>query len=307
MGHLPTISIVTPCLNRAGFIAEAIESVQQQNYPYVEHLIVDGGSTDGTLEGVGRYPHLHVSSEPDEGIYDALSKGIDRSHGEVIGFLNTDDLYEPGTLEIVGRTFADNPQADAVVGGASIFCTAADGKRTTLSIFPCVGQNELLLRSTQGAPVFNAWFFRRRLFDELGFFDCQYRYVADRDLLIRMALQDSPYVSLDNTLYHYRMHPGSYTLSGQDSGEAGYMFECRAVAERYLGLKGIGTEASDCLKAWHSQITMEHILTAWRRKAFGRATGYMLIGLRHNLSGWPTVFMRTARERFSILMAGDTR
>jgi len=292
------ISIITPCLNRAGFVAEAIESAQQ-DYPYVEHIVIDGGSTDGTLDVLGRYPHLKVFSQPDKGVYDALNKGIRLAHGEVIGFLNTDDLYEPGIFGTVAQTFVDNPALDALVGGASIFAKDTGGKWATSATFPCVPQNDLLVRSTQGAPIFNAWFFRKRLFDELGVFDSRYLYVADRDFLIRMALQNRCYAGQEEAFYHYRMHPGSYTLSGQDSGEAGYMFECRALAERYARLRGISTSGTNCFKAWHSQITTEQIMTAWRRRAFHRAVGYMLIGLRYNFSGWPTVFMDKAMRNLS--------
>jgi hypothetical protein len=278
--------------------------VQQQDYPYVEHIVMDGGSADGTLEVLGHYPHLRVFSQLDEGIYDALNKGLRLARGEVIGFLNTEDLYEQGIFATVAQTFNDHPDLDALVGGASIFYEKFPGEWVTLTAFPCILQDELLTRATQGAPIFNAWFFRKRLFDELGVFDTHYLYVADRDFLIRMAFQNPCYVSLDRPFYHYRMHPGSYTLSALDSGEDPFMFECRTLAERYLRLKGIGPRALKCFKAWHSQITTEQILTACPKKAFGRMSGYMLIGLRYNYLGWPKIFVSKVMERFSVLIAG---
>jgi glycosyltransferase involved in cell wall biosynthesis len=298
------ISIITPCLNRAGFVAEAVESVRRQDYPYVEHIVMDGGSTDGTIEVLGNYPHLLVFSQPDAGIYDALNKGIRLARGEALGFLNTDDLYEPGIFGSVAKTFMDNPEIDALVGGASIFYEKSNGERVTAAIFPRIAQNELLVGATQGAPIFNAWFFRKRLFDELGIFETPYRYVADRDFLIRMAFHARSYASLDRTFYHYRMHPGSYTLSGQDSGEAEFMFECRALAERYIRLDGISPKALKCLKDWHSQITADQIITAWRRRAFRRISGYILTGLRYNYFGWPKIFMGKSIERVSVFLAG---
>jgi hypothetical protein len=147
-----------------------------------------------------------------------------------------------------------------------------------------------LMRTTQGAPVFNAWFFRRRLLDELGGFDLRYRFAADRDLLIRMAFQNRSYQSIEQTFYHYRMHPGSYTLSGQESGEAEYMFETRALAENYLRLKRLAPTERKHFKAWHSQIVMEQIITAVHKKAFHRAIGYLLVGLRYNF-GLSKIFM----------------
>jgi glycosyltransferase involved in cell wall biosynthesis len=295
------ISIITPCLNRVGFVEEAVDSVRQQDYPYVEHIVMDGGSTDGTLEVLSHYPHLRVFSQPDEGIYDALNKGLRLAHGEVIGFLNTDDLYEPGIFATIAQTFNDNSDIDALVGEASIFYEKFPGERVTLTTFPCIFQDELLARSTEGAPIFNAWFFRKCLFDAMGVFDTHYLYVADRDFLIRMAFQNPCFMSLDRPFYHYRMHPGSYTLSGLDSGEDPFMFECRALAERYLHLQSIGLRALKCFKTWHSQITTEQILTAYRKQAFGRMARYMLIGLRYNHLGWLKILVRKVMERFSVL------
>ena len=86
------LSIITPTLNRAHFLEEAIESVRAQDFPDCEHLIVDGGSTDGTLEMLARHPHLRVVSEPDRGLYDALNKGLRLGSGEIVGLLNSDDI-----------------------------------------------------------------------------------------------------------------------------------------------------------------------------------------------------------------------
>ncbi len=86
MSDQPLISIITPCLNRAEFIAEAVESVLSQDYPNVEHIIMDGGSTDGTLEVLKRYPHLRVVSEPDEGMYTAINKDWISLKGRLLAY-----------------------------------------------------------------------------------------------------------------------------------------------------------------------------------------------------------------------------
>jgi glycosyltransferase involved in cell wall biosynthesis len=296
------ISIITPCLNRANFIAQVIENVRQQDYPHVEHLVIDGGSTDGTLEVLNRYSHLRVISQPDNGIYDALNKGIRLAQGGVIGFLNTDDLYEQGVLGMIAQTFTDHPDIDALVGGASLLHENSKGDWELLVTFPAVSQNTLFSRATQGAPIFNAWFFRKHLFERIGTFDTRYLYVADRDFLIRMALHSRPYTSLDRPFYKYRMHPGSVTLSGQDSGEARYMFESRALAERYIQLKDIRGADRKCIKTWHSQITAEQMVTAWRKKAFRRIFHYVQVGFRYNPLGWPGIFIEKATERFAVLL-----
>jgi glycosyltransferase involved in cell wall biosynthesis len=294
------ISIITPCLNRAGYVAEAVESVLHQEYPAIEHIVMDGGSTDGTLDVLERYSHLTVLSQPDKGLYDAINKGLQLAQGEVIGFLNTDDLYEPGIFSVVAQTFIDRPEINALVGGASIFFEEPGGARATLAEYPCVPQNELLPRATEGAPIFNAWFFRRQLCRQLAGFDLRYRYVADRDFLIRLALQGHAYASLDRPVYRYRMHPGSFTLSGTDSGEDAFMFESRALAQAYIR-SDLNHDALNYFKRWHSQIVNEQIWTAYRKKGVLRILRYMLVGLRYD-AGWPALFMGRFRERLSLLL-----
>ena len=98
MNDYHLISIITPCLNRANFIEEAIESVLDQISPNVEHIIMDVGSTDGTLELLNNYPHLRIISQPDRGMCEAFNKVIQIASGEVIGFLNTDDFNEPNVF-----------------------------------------------------------------------------------------------------------------------------------------------------------------------------------------------------------------
>jgi glycosyltransferase involved in cell wall biosynthesis len=302
------ISIITPCLNRVDFISQAVESVLAQNRGNAggvdfEHIIIDGGSTDGTLERLAGYPHLRLVSEPDQGIYDALNKGVKLAQGELIGFLNTDDLYAPGIFRSVFQAFENDSTAEAVVGGASIFILDPAGLMQTLSEFPCVLPQTLFWRATQGVPVFNAWFFRKRMIEALGGFDLQYKLVSDRDFLVRMAFQNQPYCCLDRVVYQYRMHPGSHTLSGEDSGEAPYMFEMRRLAENYLRRKDLDRHTLSSFRAWHSQISVEQIRSAVHQHAYDRAMGYACSGLRHNM-GWPVVFARKLVERIPYILAG---
>src|SRR5690242_11235657 len=98
MTQVPKVSVVTPVFNGRHTLRETIRSVLQQDYPNYEHIIVDGGSTDGTLDILKEYPSLIWSSEKDEGHYDAMNKGILKATGEIVNILNADDCYRPGAL-----------------------------------------------------------------------------------------------------------------------------------------------------------------------------------------------------------------
>ena len=177
----PSISVVTPCLNRVQFIEEAIQSVIQQNSPTIEHIVIDGCSSDGTLDVLQRYPHLRVVSEPDQGVYEAINKGIRLSQGKIIGLLNSDDLYEKNVFAAIQKIFDDDSTLDAVAGGASVFSEDGTGTRQTVACYVEPSDVKLSLRNvTVGVPITNARFFRRDVFERIGVFDTQYAIAADR-------------------------------------------------------------------------------------------------------------------------------
>jgi len=126
---MPGMTIITPSLNNGSYIAEAIDSVRGQHYPTVEHLIVDAGSTDDTPQVLARYPDLSVIHEADESAHEAMNNGIKRARGEIIGFLNSDDMYAEGVPREVGRRFGADPNLDMVCGGEAVFERGSSGGR----------------------------------------------------------------------------------------------------------------------------------------------------------------------------------
>jgi glycosyltransferase involved in cell wall biosynthesis len=116
MPSLPKISVITPSFNSIHTIRETIESVRQQDYSNVEHIVMDGGSKDGTVELLKEYSHLRWVSEKDEGHYHAMNKGIAASTGDAVEILNSDDCLRPGALSAVGRALAEHPEWDGVFG-----------------------------------------------------------------------------------------------------------------------------------------------------------------------------------------------
>lgn len=286
---LPTISTITPSLNRAKFIEEAINSVLNQDYPYIEHIIIDGGSTDGTIDVLAQFSHLRVVIEPDEGIYDAINKGIKIAKGEIIGVLNTDDYYEPQVFSSVIDMFLDHSEIQAVVGAARVFTRDNQKKKRTLIYYTAVPQKKLLSESTIGVPIFNAWFFEKKVFDQVGSFNTKYRVAADREFLIRFAMMQIPYLSIDRVIYNYQQHSGSLTVTGSNDHETDPIFENRSLAEDFLKDPNTHSKYKKSIRFWHSYITAGQCISALRKKSYKRAYSYVVYGWRHNPL-WPIVF-----------------
>jgi glycosyltransferase involved in cell wall biosynthesis len=306
IGPNPTISIVTPCLNRASLIGEAVESVLDQDYPQVEHIIMDGGSTDGTLEVLAKYPNLRVVSELDKGIYDAVNKGIQIATGDVIGLLNSDDFYAPNIFTSVVRLLIDDPECDALVGSAIFFRGNSTTEYKEVIRFPAITSDQLLLRSTSGTPIINAWFFRKRVFSDIGLFNIQYSYSADREFLIRYALRSKRIITLDKPLYHYRVHADSATLSMNDSGEAPYVLEDRSIAETFLSMRDIDPQVKKVFRNWHSQSTSHQCAAALRRGAVRDCMDYFYRGMRFNIL-LPAIFIQREISRAVRLLNKNVR
>jgi len=181
----PKVSIVTPSYNQAQFIEETIRSVLLQGYPNLEYIIIDGGSTDGSMGIIRKYePWLaYWVSEPDEGQSDAINKGFTHSRGSVLTWLNSDDRFQPRAIKEATRFFQENPDVEIAYGN-----------------YTEIDENSRLLRTFQ-SPEFNlhrqmvrqlipqpAAFFRRAVWEQIGPLDTSLHYVMDRDLWNRAAL-----------------------------------------------------------------------------------------------------------------------
>jgi glycosyltransferase involved in cell wall biosynthesis len=249
-----TISIITPSLNRAEFIKRVIESVLHQGYPDVEHIVVDGVSTDGTHDILKQYPHLKVIMEPDQSVYDAFNKGIQVARGDIIGLLNTDDCYSPDIFFSVAECFQMHPEADLICGGATFF-VCQNGEEKIFLRLPPVTAEDLPERSTIGIPAINSCFFRKEVFSRIGFFNLDYRCSADRDFLLRVAIANLKLVSIqDKNFYCYLSHPGSLTI--YDVWKPVILDENLRLTEIYGEQKVDSPVRKACLK-WERRYTQE--------------------------------------------------
>lgn len=205
------LSIITVCLNSRRFIGETIESVLSQDYGDVEHVIVDGGSTDGTLDLIRRYAaddeRVVWVSENDRGISDAMNKGVAMASGEIVAHLNSDDYYaHPGVLSRV----ADRFHADAGCDWLTAGLTFVDERRLPLRDVRV--RRYSFRRLLRGNIILHpATFIRRSVFRGVGGFDLSLRYCMDYDLFLRLGRKSSPCL-LDQQLACFRVHPESRSV-----------------------------------------------------------------------------------------------
>lgn len=207
----PKIGIITPSFNQGCYIRETIDSVLEQQYPNLEYWVIDGGSTDNTVEILKSYgPAINWTSEKDDGQADALNRGLKRVTAEIVAFVNSDDLYLPGTLSLVGRHFGLHPDTMWLTGDHYII----DHRGRHIQSF-VVSYKRILRRrpSFKTLAVANyivqpSTFWRRELMDEIGFFDASLRYCFDYDFWMRAILRHSPDV-VQAPLSLFRIHGAS--------------------------------------------------------------------------------------------------
>ena len=204
MLQLPRISVVTPTFNSINTVRETIESVRSQNYPGLEHLVVDGGSSDGTLEVLKEYPHLRWISEKDEGHYHAMNKGIQMAKGDIVNILNADDCYRPRSLEKVGHAFARHADWDGLFG--DIVYVDGEGReiyRREEAMF----DYDVLRFSGICYVIHQALFVRRSVHDRLGLYRHKdFLNCCDYDFILSMGRARCCIGHLPELLINYRYH-----------------------------------------------------------------------------------------------------
>ena len=180
----PLVSVVTPSYNQADFLEDTIKSVLAQDYPAIEYLIVDGGSTDGSVDIIHKYKSDLVwwISEPDEGQASAINKGMAKAQGEIVAWLNSDDLYLPGAVSQAVAEFQSHPQLGLVFGNAVTI--DADGCPIKELIFPDWQLEDLIGFRIICQP---AGFMARELYEQVAGLDLNYHYMLDHHLWIRIA------------------------------------------------------------------------------------------------------------------------
>lgn len=211
MSKNPLVSIITPSYQHAAFLRKTIDSVLQQSYPHIEYWVMDGGSKDGTLEILQSYTgRLQWVSEPDGGQVDAINKGLQRTTGDILAYLNSDDVLMPGAVQQVVDFFAQHPDIAFVYGDA----LAIDEHERHYGLRANVQACDFDYLLHRGDPIVQpAAFWRRELWEAIGQFDGSYNFVFDYEYWLRAAQRYSLHY-LQMPLAQERIHGTAKTSVG---------------------------------------------------------------------------------------------
>ncbi|MGI6353574.1 MAG: glycosyltransferase family 2 protein [Lentisphaeria bacterium] len=224
-------SIITVCFNSAETIRKTFESILAQSFLDYEYIVIDGASSDGTVDIILEYEpkfqgRMRWISEPDKGIYDAMNKGIRLAKGDYINFMNSDDFFEDGALKVTAQTIARNPDADVCYGYVRII--------PSMRVRRCTP--EFL---TYGPQCHQGTFVARKVFERYGGFDMQYRLAADYEHSMRMRKNNLCFIPLDKIVANYYLG-GASTKQREQT-----LAEINAIRIHYGVLKQAEDEDSD--------------------------------------------------------------
>jgi glycosyltransferase involved in cell wall biosynthesis len=271
----PWVSIVTPSYNQTQFIEETIRSVLLQGYPNLEYIIIDGGSTDGSVEIIRKYePWLtYWVSEPDRGQAEAINKGWKRSTGHILAWLNSDDLYRPGALGRVAEAFQC---LDAVVAVGACAITDIDRNVVGCKLSRHLDPKHFLyeVASVPGQP---SVFLARPVIEEVGGLDESLHYILDWEYWLRIGMRYSRehVVLLDSILAEAREWEGNKTSLGIVRG----MTECRRILDQIYADPNLSADIRQLHRTAYSR-------TYWRQAKLQHQAGQNHLARRSALSAW---------------------
>jgi glycosyltransferase involved in cell wall biosynthesis len=209
MNPVQRVTVVTPSFNQAAYLEQTIQSVLSQDYPTIEYLVVDGGSTDGSVEIIRKYADRLAwwVSEKDHGQAEAINKGMNRASGEIVAWLNSDDLYLPGAVSAAVQCLDAHPECSAVFG--DLLAIDERGEKINVQHFGDWGLPELMRFQIIGQP---SVFMRRSVYQQVGGLDESYHFLLDHHLWLRLA-QVVPLVYSGQLWAAARFHSGAKNVS----------------------------------------------------------------------------------------------
>lgn len=273
----PAISVVVFVLNAASTIERSLMSVLSNDQPLVELLVMDGGSTDGTVEILNKYANriAHWRSYPDGSAVVAINEGVQRATGDIICLLPADDWVEPGSLHFVRDRFAENPQLEVLSCGTRFAHFAGDGQLVVDAEFIARSDLEFNMRRILRCPLTAGRFILRRLYTDLGSYDPKITMSNDLDFLIRALLKRPVCETLPRLVYSYRMHAGSRTLGGNPEMVIQMMRDNIKVAKIHLADTRLFPEEKNELLSMHGRASARYAWMLASRRNYRDAAGVL--------------------------------
>ena len=210
---LPRVSIVTPSFNQAQYIESTIQSVLVQDYPQIEYLIVDGSSTDNTVDIIKKYQGQLAwwVSEKDQGQTDAINKGFARASGDILAWINSDDTYEPGAVRLAANYLMEHPEVGMVYGD----CNFINAEGRVIGRFASAQTNYRMLRQGYVHIPQQTMFFRGELWRQVGPLDPSFYFAMDYDLWTRISARTG-IKYIPQTWANFRLHTTGKTIVADD-------------------------------------------------------------------------------------------
>jgi glycosyltransferase involved in cell wall biosynthesis len=214
MTSLPLVSIITPSFNQARYLEATIQSVLGQDYPRIEYIIVDGGSTDGSVDVIKKYQDKLTwwVSEKDKGQTDAINKGFNRATGDILAWINSDDTYNPGAINQAVKYLGENPEVGLVYAD----CNFIDEEGRIIGKFNSAQTDFRKLREGYVHIPQQTMFFRAKYWKELGPLDPSFYFAMDYDLWIRIAAHAPFKYMAGKTWANFRLHTSGKTIAADD-------------------------------------------------------------------------------------------
>jgi glycosyltransferase involved in cell wall biosynthesis len=284
ISHFTKVSIVTPSYNQGEFLEQTICSVLGQNYDYLEYFIIDGGSSDNTLDIIKKYKDKldHWESRPDKGQAHAINKGITRSNGDILGWLNSDDVLLPGTVNHVISIFTKHPEVDVVYGSLERI-----NQKGKIIPTPSYANNKTVFNKKLviGDCIVNqpGSFWRRRVMEKAGMLNENLEFSLDYEYWIRLALAGAIFYRVPDPLAQFRISNSSKTVKKSEK----MALEQLSVLEGYLSNPNLSNKIGISKKQLDYQARKT-------RSVIGLYAfyGYMKIGLRKEAAHWISFSLR---------------
>lgn len=281
-GKTPTLTLVTMVLNGGAAFARTLDSVAAQTCKDFAYVVLDGQSTDGTLDLVERY-RTHVSlchSRKDKGALDAFNRALPELTGDYVGFLSADDWLEPDAVERIVAEAQAHPEAGIIGFGMKFWRQRSDGELTPESTLQDPDDGVFDVPNALYGGCINR-VFRRDLFARHGTFDhATYGWFADREMQLRFALENPRKIVIPQVLYHFRNHDGSTTGNGGVATTVASMQGNLRVADVYLRGKPLTVRQRHQIQDWYGFSWFRCVWFRVRAKRFAEALTSVIQGLR---------------------------